>query len=100
MPPNSDSADAIIADTADTAEGTVVLPAHLHARPAGTLAKVAARFDSEIEIAHESRTANPTGILAVMGLGAPAGATVTVRARGTDAHHAVTEITQLLATID
>jgi len=89
MPPNSDSAEA-----------TVVLPAHLHARPAGTLAKTAARFESRIEIAHNGRTANPTGILAVMGLGATAGTTVTVRAHGADAEHAVTEISRLLASID
>lgn len=89
MPPNS-----------DTAEATVVLPAHLHARPAGTLARAAANFQSTIELAHNGRTANPTGILAVMALGATAGTTITVRAHGTDAQHAVTEITQLLATID
>lgn len=89
MPPNS-----------DTAEATVVLPAHLHARPAGTLARTAARFQSTIEITHDGKTANPTGILAVMTLGATAGTTITIRARGIDAQHAVTEITQLLATID
>ena len=89
MPPNS-----------DTAEATVVLPAHLHARPAGTLAKAAARFQSTIEIAHDGKSANPTGILAILGLGATAGTTITIRAHGTDAQHAVTELTDLLATID
>ena len=89
MPPNS-----------DTAEATVLLPAHLHARPAGSLARTAARFHSTIELAYQDKTANPTGILAVMGLGATAGTILTVRAHGTDAHHAVAEIAQLLATID
>jgi phosphocarrier protein HPr len=88
MPPNSDTAEAI-----------VVLPASLHARPAGTLARTAARFHSSIEITHQDRTANPTGILAIMSLGATAGATLTVRAHGTDAHHAVTEIAALLRAI-
>jgi phosphotransferase system HPr (HPr) family protein len=89
MPPNS-----------DTAEATVVLPAHLHARPAGALAQTAARFHSTIEITHNGKTANPTGILAVMSLGATAGTTITIRANGTDADRAITEITQLLSTID
>lgn len=89
MPPNSDRAEA-----------TVVLPAHLHARPAGALARTAARFHSTIELTHNGKTANPTGILAVMALGATAGTTLTIRAHGTDAHHAVTELTQFLATID
>jgi phosphotransferase system HPr (HPr) family protein len=88
MPPNS-----------DTAEATVVLPAHLHARPAGTLARTAARFLSTIELTHNGKSANPTGILAVMALGATAGTSITIRAHGTDAHHAVTELTKLLATI-
>jgi phosphocarrier protein HPr len=89
MPPNSDAAEA-----------TVVLPAHLHARPAGALTQLAARFDSRIEITHADRTANPVGILAIMSLGAVAGATITVRAYGTDAHNAVTEIVELLRVID
>jgi phosphotransferase system HPr (HPr) family protein len=96
MPPNSDTTAA----TTGTAETTVVLPAHLHARPAGALAKTAARYQSAIEISHNGRTANPTGILAILALGATAGATITIRANGTDAHHAVTEISQLLAAID
>jgi phosphocarrier protein HPr len=89
MPPNS-----------DIAETTVVLPTHLHARPAGTLARAAARFDSTIELAYQDKTANPTGILAVMGLGATAGTTITVRAHGTDAETAITELAELLRTID
>ena len=84
----------------DTAEATIVLPAHLHARPAGTLARTAARFQSTIEITHNNKTANPTGILAILALGATAGTPLTIRAQGTDAHHAITELTNLLSTID
>ncbi|MEV4320393.1 HPr family phosphocarrier protein [Actinocrispum sp. NPDC049592] len=84
----------------DTAEARIVLPAHLHARPAGALARAAAGFESDVEISHQDRTVNPVGILAVMSLGATAGATVTVRAQGADAHQAVTELAALLRTID
>lgn len=86
--------------TADTAEATVVLAAHLHARPAGRLARVAARFRSSLQIEYRDKTANATGILAVMSLGATAGTTVTVRAHGEDAPHAVEELAALLRTIE
>ena len=92
MPPSS--------DRTQSAETTVVLPAHLHARPAGRLAQTAARFTSSMQIAYQDRTANPTGILAVMSLGATAGTTITVRAHGEDATQAVQELAELLRTIE
>jgi phosphotransferase system HPr (HPr) family protein len=92
---------AATAATADvTAAGheiAIVLPAHLHARPAGQLARAAAGFTSSIRLEHGGRTVNPTGVLAVMGLGATAGSTVTVRAEGPDAERAVTALADVLA---
>lgn len=85
MPPSS-----------DTAETDVVLGAHLHARPAAQLVKEATRFRSTLRITYGDKTADVTGILAVMGLGATAGATITVHATGADAHSAVAEIAALL----
>ncbi|MDT7788963.1 MAG: phosphocarrier protein HPr [Pseudonocardiales bacterium] len=96
MPSSSDT--SLHAD--NTAEIDIVLPAHLHARPAGQLAKAAARLSCKLEISHQGRTVDATGILAVMGLGATAGTTITVRAHGEGARDAVTEICQLLSTID
>ncbi|MGP3989313.1 HPr family phosphocarrier protein [Streptomyces sp. 3N207] len=78
-------------------EATVVLPANLHARPAGQLARAAQQFSSTIELDHKGRTINPTGVLGVMGLGATAGSTLTVRATGPDAHDAVATLTDILA---
>jgi phosphotransferase system HPr (HPr) family protein len=87
--------------SSDTAPGTrheaqVVLPANLHARPAGQLARAAAGFSSTIEMDYDGRTINPTGVLGVMGLGATAGKTVTVRATGPDAREAVAALTEIL----
>ncbi|GAB2859972.1 HPr family phosphocarrier protein [Lentzea nigeriaca] len=96
MPPSSDTTT----HTDDTAEADVVLPAHLHARPAGRLAKAAGQLSCRLEISHEGKTVDAAGILAVMGLGATAGTTITVRAHGEGAHAAVTEICELLRTID
>ena len=76
-------------------EITVVLPAHLHARPAGALVRAAAGFTSVIEVSYGDRIANARGVLALMGLGATAGTTVVVRATGTDADaaaHAVADV--------
>jgi phosphotransferase system HPr (HPr) family protein len=78
-------------------EIAVVLPANLHARPAGQLARAAAEYTSPIQLEHGGRTVNPTGVLAVMGLGATAGSTVTIRAGGPDADQAVTALAEILA---
>lgn len=83
--------------TASRHERAVVLPANLHARPAGQLARAAAAFTSAIQLEYADRTVNPTGVLAVMGLGATVGRTVTVRAEGHDAEEAVTALAQILA---
>jgi len=78
-------------------EAQVVLPAHLHARPAGQLARAAGGFRSDLELDYNGRTVNPSGVLGLMGLGATAGSTVTIRATGPDAHEAVTALTEILA---
>ncbi|MEU5100449.1 HPr family phosphocarrier protein [Streptomyces sp. NPDC020996] len=96
MSPSSD-ATATPATATAAHEATVVLPANLHARPAGQLARAAAGFTSSIELEHKGRTVNPTGVLAVMGLGATSGTTVTVRAEGPDAEQAVTALADILA---
>jgi phosphocarrier protein HPr len=83
-----------------TAEATVTLPANLHARPAGRLARTAARFTSAIQVCCGERTAGPTGVLAVMALGATAGAVVTVRAEGPDAEAAVRALADVLSTAE
>ncbi|WP_371483878.1 HPr family phosphocarrier protein [Kitasatospora sp. NBC_00315] len=79
------------------AEATVLLPANLHARPAGALARAAATFRSSVRVEYAGRSVSPTGILAVMGLGATKGTSVTVRAEGEDAAEAVTALARVLA---
>ena len=74
----------------------VVLPAHLHARPAGALVQVAARFSSTVELSYGGRTANARSVLAVMGLGAVAGSMVFVRATGDDAAEALKAVIDVL----
>ena len=80
--------------------GYVVLPADLHARPAGQVTKAApsSALDAVVHLsAGEGREVDARSVLAVMGLGAVAGSTVRVRASGTDASEAVTAVTAVLA---
>lgn len=95
----SASSDSTAATTASR-ETSVVLPANLHARPAGRLARAAAGFTSTVQLEYAGRTVNPTGVLAVMGLGATAGSAVTVRAEGPDAEQAVVALAEILATAE
>jgi phosphotransferase system HPr (HPr) family protein len=83
-----------------SSEVSVVLPAHLHARPAGALVRAAAAFTSTIEIVFGEKTANAKGVLALLGLGATAGTTVLVRATGDDAPQAVRAVAEVLETAE
>ncbi|MEY9854988.1 dihydroxyacetone kinase phosphotransfer subunit [Catenulispora sp. GAS73] len=78
----------------------VTLPATLHARPAGRLAQEAAKFTSTIHIEYGGKSINPTGVLAVMSLGAKIGGTVTVHAEGQDADSAVKTLAAILAEVE
>jgi phosphotransferase system HPr (HPr) family protein len=75
---------------------SVVLPADLHARPAGQVSKLAAGFDAEVELVAGTRTARAISVLAVMSLGAQAGQQVEIRASGPDAMRATAAIAAIL----
>jgi phosphotransferase system HPr (HPr) family protein len=84
----------------ESCEESVVLPAALHARPAGALVRTTASFDAVVEISYGDRTANVRGVLGVLALGAPAGSTVVVRATGPDATAALKAAVSTLATAE
>jgi phosphocarrier protein HPr len=81
----------------ESSEESVVLPAALHARPAGALVRATAPFDATVEITYGDKTANVRGVLGVLALGAPAGSTVVIRATGPDAAAAVKAAVDILA---
>ena len=87
------------ASSEDDTEVVVVLPADLHARPAGAVSRLAATFDAEVEMISDHRVAPADSVLMVMGLGARAGQEITVRARGRQAAEAVTALAAALSTI-
>jgi phosphocarrier protein len=69
----------------------------LHARPAAEIVKLANKFQSEITMVRDDLEVNGKSIMGVMMLAAECGATLTVRADGTDAEQAVEAIAALVA---
>ena len=81
----------------ESCEAAITLTGDLHARPAGSLAVAAAKFDSAVELTVGASRADARSVLAVMGLGATSGQHLTVRAVGSDAREAVTTMIDILA---
>jgi phosphocarrier protein HPr len=76
----------------------VVLPADLHARPAGQVTRAAAAYDASTWLSTPGRPeVDARSVLAVMGLGAVAGERVLVRADGPQAADAVAAVAGVLA---
>jgi phosphotransferase system HPr (HPr) family protein len=85
--------------SAQPAERALVLPKHLHARPAGQIAQAAARHrPASIEISAGDRRVNAASILALLGLGAVKGTEVLVRVDGPNAAAVADEIAEILTT--
>jgi phosphotransferase system HPr (HPr) family protein len=53
-----------------------------------------------VEISYGDKSVNARSVLAVMSLGALAGATVVLRATGVDADQALTALAEILATVE
>ena len=86
------------ASSEQVAEEYVVLPADLHARPAGQVTKAATSYDARVWLAASDRAeVDARSVLAVMGLGAVAGQSVRVRARGPQAVEAVSAVVSVLS---
>jgi phosphoenolpyruvate---glycerone phosphotransferase subunit DhaM len=67
----------------------------LHARPAALLARTVAELDADVVVRYGSEEANAASVLALMGLSAPGGKSITVVATGRDAEEAVRRIEEL-----
>jgi len=76
----------------------IVNPLGLHARPAAMVVKLAATFNSQVEIVRDGVAVNAKSIMGVMMLSAEYGASVTIRANGADEDSAVAAIADLFAT--
>ena len=68
----------------------------LHARPAAEIVKTAAKFKSDITLVRDDLEVNGKSIMGVMMLAAEYGATLVLRADGTDAEDAVRALAKLI----
>ncbi len=68
----------------------------LHARPAGQFVALAGRFSSEITVGRGDEWVSGCSILSILSLAAEHGSTLIIRAVGTDAEQAVSELGLLL----
>ena len=68
----------------------------LHARPAAEIVKISARFQCEITLARDGMEVNGKSIMGVMMLAAECGATLVLRAEGSDADAALDALADLI----
>ena len=69
----------------------------IHARPAAEIVKTSARFKSAITIIRDELEVNAKSIMGVMMLAAEKGATIILRAEGSDAEAALDALTELIS---
>ena len=69
----------------------------LHARPAAEIVKLAAKYTSEITLSRDGTEVNGKSIMGVMMLAAECGASILLRATGSDAEQAVDALATLIA---
>ncbi|WP_413450666.1 dihydroxyacetone kinase phosphoryl donor subunit DhaM [Georgenia phoenicis] len=67
-------------------------PLGLHARPAAQLARLVSGFDAHVEV----NGVDAASVLALIGLGLPGGALMTVRASGPQAEHVLDAVAQVV----
>lgn len=75
---------------------TIVNRKGLHARASAKLAKLAAEYDAQVFVSHESETADARSIMDLLMLVAHTGCTVEIKGRGNQADAAVSAIAALI----
>ena len=70
----------------------IIDPAGLHARPASIVASAASKFESNITLSVNDKTADLKSIMNVMALGVKQGSEIEIIAEGSDAEEAIKTI--------
>ena len=81
-------------------EFTVRSELGLHARPAGRLASLASRFESEVTLGRGDEWVSGASALSILCLAATQGTRLIIRAVGPDAEQAVMELGELIESDD
>lgn len=69
----------------------------MHVRPAGALAKLCQKYQSDITVEKDSHSVSGKSVLGLMTLEAPVGSILKVTADGDDAEDAIVAIEELIA---
>lgn len=85
-----------MSDTVRTRRVEVTNPQGMHARPAEMFAKLALKFDSEIQVVREDHAVDGKSILNLLTLGAAQGVVLTLTAQGDDAEEALAALGDLI----
>jgi len=68
----------------------------LHARAAAKIVKVSDKYQSRVVIERDGMQADGSSILDILILACPKGSSLTIRADGADAEHAIDELRELI----
>ncbi|MEU5693645.1 dihydroxyacetone kinase phosphoryl donor subunit DhaM [Actinosynnema sp. NPDC020468] len=79
-----------------SADLTLTNDVGLHARPAALVARALAGVDAQVAVRFGEQSADGRSVLALMGLGAPGGGSITVVASGPEAAEALRRVTDLV----
>lgn len=85
-----------MAENKITKELTLINKYGLHVRPAGLFARVASRYDADVEVAKDGTVVSGKSIMALMTLEAVCGTKLTVTAQGPQAQEVLEELEQLV----
>lgn len=83
-------------DSKETKELVLLNKYGLHVRPAGLFAKIASRFDAEVEVEKDGNVVSGKSIMALMTLEAVCGTKLIVTASGPQAHEVLIELESLV----
>ncbi len=85
-----------MADSKVTKELVLLNKYGLHVRPAGLFAKIASRFDAEVEVEKDGNVVSGKSIMALMTLEAVCGTKLVVTAMGNQAREVLEELEALV----
>ena len=81
----------------ETREFTLINKYGLHVRPAGLFAKIASRYDADVQVGKDGYAVSGKSIMALMTLEATCGTVLKVSAAGAQAAEALDELEALVA---
>jgi phosphotransferase system HPr (HPr) family protein len=80
-----------------TRQVVVTYPKGIHVRPSVAIVKAVHQYQSKVALRYGDRQADASDVLAILALGVPTGAELTLMAEGLDAQEALDNLSKLFA---